>query len=157
MHCRPRRPAILAHRSALARRQETSGKSTSSDASIAEKGALAREGLVLPDRIELSTSPLPMECSTTELRQRAPDVRIGQKGPYRARRSLPQGPYQRKRADRPRFLQKAPKSAWSGRGRLLEGQLRPDPVPHFLAELLHLPILAANSGATSWERPTELR
>jgi hypothetical protein len=29
--------------------------------------------LVLPDRIELSTSPLPMECSTTELRQRAPD------------------------------------------------------------------------------------
>ena len=31
-----------------------------------------REGkLVLPDRIELSTSPLPMECSTTELRQHA--------------------------------------------------------------------------------------
>ena len=29
--------------------------------------------LVLPDRIELSTSPLPMECSTTELRQ--PDWR----------------------------------------------------------------------------------
>ena len=28
-------------------------------------------GMVLPDRIELSTSPLPMECSTTELRQRA--------------------------------------------------------------------------------------
>jgi hypothetical protein len=28
--------------------------------------------MVLPDRIELSTSPLPMECSTTELRQRAP-------------------------------------------------------------------------------------
>jgi hypothetical protein len=26
--------------------------------------------LVLPDRIELSTSPLPRECSTTELRQR---------------------------------------------------------------------------------------
>src|SRR5947199_10799511 len=35
--------------------------------------------LVLPDRMELSTSPLPMECSTTELRQhaRGPD-RIGQ-------------------------------------------------------------------------------
>ena len=30
-------------------------------------------GMVLPDRIELSTSPLPMECSTTELRQRAPN------------------------------------------------------------------------------------
>src|SRR4051812_20291656 len=29
------------------------------------------KGLVLPDRIELSTSPLPMECSTTELRQHA--------------------------------------------------------------------------------------
>ena len=28
--------------------------------------------LVLPDRIELSTSPLPRECSTTELRQRRP-------------------------------------------------------------------------------------
>jgi hypothetical protein len=39
------------------------------------------EKLVLPDRIELSTSPLPMECSTTELRQRAPDTRIGQKAP----------------------------------------------------------------------------
>ena len=25
--------------------------------------------MVLPERIELSTSPLPMECSTTELRQ----------------------------------------------------------------------------------------
>jgi hypothetical protein len=63
---------------------------------------------------------------------------------------LPQGPYQRKRADRPAILQKAPKSAWSGRGRLLEGQLRPDPVPHFLAERPHLPILAANSSATLW-------
>jgi hypothetical protein len=27
--------------------------------------------MVLPDRIELSTSSLPMKCSTTELRQRA--------------------------------------------------------------------------------------
>src|SRR4051794_25619354 len=36
--------------------------------------------MVLPDRIELSTSPLPMECSTTELRQHAPDTRIGSKG-----------------------------------------------------------------------------
>ena len=36
--------------------------------------------MVLPERIELSTSPLPRECSTTELRQRqmqAPDDRIG--------------------------------------------------------------------------------
>jgi hypothetical protein len=29
--------------------------------------AFAREWLVLPDRIELSTSPLPMECSTAGL------------------------------------------------------------------------------------------
>jgi hypothetical protein len=31
------------------------------------------QDLVLPDRIELSTSPLPRECSTTELRQHALD------------------------------------------------------------------------------------
>jgi hypothetical protein len=43
----------------------------------------SRERMVLPDRIELSTSPLPMECSTTELRQRAPDTRIGQKASTR--------------------------------------------------------------------------
>ena len=30
-----------------------------------------RRDVVLPDRIELSTSPLPRECSTTELRQPA--------------------------------------------------------------------------------------
>src|SRR5262252_6498633 len=35
------------------------------------------EGLVLPDRIELSTSPLPRECSTTELRQREATGRGG--------------------------------------------------------------------------------
>jgi hypothetical protein len=40
--------------------------------------------MVLPDRIELSTSPLPMECSTTELRQHAGDTRIGPKGPHNA-------------------------------------------------------------------------
>lgn len=53
--------------------------------------------MVLPDRIELSTSPLPMECSTTELRQHAPDTRIGPKGPLQSGRSLPQGPRMRKR------------------------------------------------------------
>jgi hypothetical protein len=35
------------------------------------------QGMVLPDRIELSTSPLPMECSTTELRQHVLGSRIG--------------------------------------------------------------------------------
>jgi hypothetical protein len=42
-----------------------------------------RKKLVLPDRIELSTSPLPMECSTTELRQHARVARTGRIGPYR--------------------------------------------------------------------------
>ena len=55
-----------------------------------------RERLVLPDRIELSTSPLPMECSTTELRQRTPDekkprtyrVRESAKKPLKGARSF---------------------------------------------------------------------
>ena len=34
--------------------------------------SIAKE-LVLPVRIELTTSPLPRECSTTELRQQRPD------------------------------------------------------------------------------------
>ena len=40
-----------------------------------------RRRLILLEKTgaELSTSPLPMECSTTELRQHAPDTRIGQK------------------------------------------------------------------------------
>jgi hypothetical protein len=50
--------------------------------------------LVLPDRIELSTSPLPRECSTTELRQHAGGLihNIGEatpKGPREARRCVP--------------------------------------------------------------------
>src|ERR1700730_18405395 len=40
--------------------------------------------MVLPDRIELSTSPLPMECSTTELRQHAGIRESAQKGPTKA-------------------------------------------------------------------------
>ena len=56
--------------------------------------------MVLPDRIELSTSPLPMECSTTELRQHAPDHENRPKGPLKAGRSLPQGPRLRKREAR---------------------------------------------------------
>ncbi len=35
--------------------------------------------VVLPERIELSTSPLPRECSTTELRQPWPDRRAGRR------------------------------------------------------------------------------
>jgi hypothetical protein len=40
--------------------------------------------MVLPDRIELSTSPLPRECSTTELRQRARDKESAQLAPASA-------------------------------------------------------------------------
>jgi hypothetical protein len=49
---------------------------------LISKGFCERR-LVLPDRIELSTSPLPMECSTTELRQHAPDYENRPKGPSR--------------------------------------------------------------------------
>jgi hypothetical protein len=69
---------------------------------------LSMEKLVLPDRIELSTSPLPMECSTTELRQRAPDSENRPKGPNKAGRSLPQGLIPRKRAAGPGRRQKPP-------------------------------------------------
>jgi hypothetical protein len=52
--------------------------------------------MVLPDRIELSTSPLPMECSTTELRQHARYWGIGPNGRPLGGRFLPQGPRWRK-------------------------------------------------------------
>jgi hypothetical protein len=51
--------------------------------------------LVLPERIELSTSPLPRECSTTELRQRPGQIRDPGKGGCEAARTLPQGPQRR--------------------------------------------------------------
>ena len=56
------------------------------------KSGQTAERLVLPERIELSTSPLPRECSTTELRQRGsgPGARSGallpQQGGWRKRR-----------------------------------------------------------------------
>src|SRR5258706_15494690 len=90
--------------------------------------------MVLPDRIELSTSPLPMECSTTELRQRAPDTGLGQKRPLQGGRSLPQDPRARKRGTGLRRRQKRPQSGGSGPGLLQPGKLRADPVPHFLTE-----------------------
>ena len=51
--------------------------------------------LVLPVRIELTTSPLPRECSTTELRQ--PPVAVNAEA-RKTRRSLPYGGMRRKRA-----------------------------------------------------------
>ncbi len=74
------------------------------------------ERMVLPDRIELSTSPLPMECSTTELRQHARYSRIGPKGPSGGR-FLPQGPLWRKRGAGPGQHQNGVKSAPMDRGR----------------------------------------
>ena len=53
--------------------------------------------MVLPDRIELSTSPLPMECSTTELRQHAWESQNRPKRAPQGGRSLPQGQGARKR------------------------------------------------------------
>lgn len=42
----------------------------------------AKSGMVLPERFELSTSPLPRECSTPELRQQfRPSFRGGEPGP----------------------------------------------------------------------------
>ena len=92
-------------------------------------------GMVLPDRIELSTSPLPMECSTTELRQRARIQESARKGPYRARRSLPQGPHRRKR-ERAATPSKALDSARRAHGLLQQAQLRANPVPHLLSQRL---------------------
>jgi hypothetical protein len=40
----------------------------------AQKPVIYRAFLVLPVRIELTTSPLPRGCSTTELRQRRADA-----------------------------------------------------------------------------------
>ena len=51
--------------------EEGHGKEQNSGISCRENAdrVCLNEEMVLPDRIELSTSPLPMECSTTELRQ----------------------------------------------------------------------------------------
>jgi hypothetical protein len=53
--------------------------------------------MVLPDRIELSTSPLPRECSTTELRQQGARPENRRKKCATSGRFLPQGPLRRKR------------------------------------------------------------
>src|SRR6187551_3003185 len=88
-----------------------------------------KEILVLPDRIELSTSPLPMECSTTELRQHAPDTRIGPKGPLQSGPILATSPphaQAREATGRPaktaEIAAKSPRRPWVGR---LRGDLVP--------------------------------
>ena len=91
--------------------------------------------MVLPERIELSTSPLPMECSTTELRQHArireSAKRPQQGGPILATRS----PAAQARL-RPVAPSKWSQSGLDGRGFLQPGQLRADPVPHLLSQRL---------------------
>ena len=85
---------------------------------------------MLPDRIELSTSPLPMECSTTELRQHARYVRgIGPNGRPPSGRFLPQGPLWRKHAGRSGRTQNGQKSARAAGEQVQSGQPGPDPVP----------------------------
>ena len=80
--------------------------------------------MVLPDRIELSTSPLPMECSTTELRQHARYLRgIGPNGRPLGGRFLPQGPLWRKHAGRPERVQNRQKPALVAGKLLQSGQL----------------------------------
>jgi hypothetical protein len=81
-----------------------------------------RKLMVLPDRIELSTSPLPMECSTTELRQHA----------RYSKESAPTGPYRRPVLATSTPLAQARGGAGKGPKRAkigASGRLPTDPVP----------------------------
>ena len=85
--------------------------------------------MVLPDRIELSTSPLPMECSTTELRQHCPVFqRIGPKGLCRRPVLATRAPLVQARGGPRRALKRA-KIRVAVAQLLQTGRLRPDLVP----------------------------
>src|SRR3984885_14144180 len=147
---------------------------------------LYEKRLVLPDRIELSTSPLPMECSTTELRQHAPDTRIGQKAP--TRRADPCHKARRRASartvcaaiksgyDQPgaaadafnwlscgpiRFPISSPSAASALIGRTMTSNSIISPVsPNLMRSTplsCHLPILAENSSAASWVPAIKVR
>ena len=60
------------------RKQQNSGAKCRENADLC---VIEPKKMVLPDRIELSTSPLPMECSTTELRQQCWDKNRPPQGP----------------------------------------------------------------------------
>jgi site-specific DNA recombinase len=64
--------------------------------------------MVLPDRIELSTSPLPRECSTTELRQQKQRVAIPGGAPKRAETAIRVGTVQGKLGRPVRLLRSGP-------------------------------------------------
>src|SRR5689334_22428675 len=116
---------------------------------VGERGSVHWKRLVLPDRIELSTSPLPRECSTTELRQQARDHhkenRPGRRGA--GGRFLPQGPPRRKQGGAALPPAKLLKSTSSGGTRAcLPGsmpfcRLQPSPAAMALAPaMLHLSV-----------------
>ena len=137
--------------------------------------------MVLPDRIELSTSPLPMECSTTELRQHATNAGIGPKAPATCAVPCHKATGRASAGAACGVIKNAPRSAQGGRGLLQPHQLRADPVPisspsawgALIRRIMtsnsvispdslnsmrstcplscHLPILAENSGAASLE------
>ena len=86
---------------------------------------------MLPDRIELSTSPLPMECSTTELRQHARIRRIGQNGPYRRADPCHKAPA-RASARKVRRTTKIGKISAIGLPPCSSGRFWADPVPEFV-------------------------
>ena len=71
------------------RKQQNSGAKCRENADLC---VIEPKKMVLPDRIELSTSPLPMECSTTELRQHVLGQESAARGAYQAGRYLPQAP-----------------------------------------------------------------
>src|ERR1700688_4667688 len=90
--------------------------------------------MVLPDRIELSTSPLPMECSTTELRQHARIRESAETAPTGGPILATSPPLAQAR-ERPAGRRKRPKSAREAGGSLHWLNCRP----------IRLPISAANS------------
>ena len=97
------------------------------------KAVISCGKMVLPDRIELSTSPLPMECSTTELRQHAPDRESAKKAPTRRADPCHKAPIGAS-ASRRRCHQKRLQSAGTPAACFKQAQLRADPVPNFLAQ-----------------------
>src|SRR5882757_11045180 len=88
--------------------------------------------MVLPDRIELSTSPLPMECSTTELRQHARYVRIGPKRPRQAAGSChkdPSGASTRRGREGPKMAKNGRESVFERSGYRLAASNRANSGP----------------------------
>jgi hypothetical protein len=92
---------------------------------------------VLPDRIELSTSPLPMECSTTELRQHAPIRESAKKAPTRRADPCHKAPTGAS-ASRRRCRQKRYKHRWAPAACFKRLNCGPIRFHLFLAQYHHL-------------------